>query len=582
MWSFLRGALLPNPNPIGFGPADFLELALAALLIAVAVAWRPWLGPRCERLARRTVVCMLLLAAAPVVLRLLLLPHHPAPTPDVYDEFSHLLVADTLRHFRLANPAHALPQFFETFFTLQQPTYSSIYPLGPGLLMAIGWNLFGLPWGGVLLAAAAFCALTYWMLRGWTTPGWALAGGILAVIEFGPLCQWTNSYWGGGLAATAGCLVFGALPRLRERPRIRDGALLGLGLALHVLVRQFESVFLFLAVALFLLPEARHALRSRMWLRPAAAAALALAPAVLLTLAQNHAVTGSWTTLPEQLSQYEYGVPAGLTFQTPPTPHHPLTAQQAAEYQAQLAFFQGPETPGSYLLRLQYRVRFYRFFFLPPLYLAALAFLARLREWRFAWVAATLALFALGTNFFPAFQYHYIAAVSCLFLLVCVAGLEQLSRLTIRGQAVAWEAAGILLLLCGGQFLFWYGAHLADDAAISQDARQYETWDGLNHQNPARRIFVAGELAQIPGKLLVFVHYVPHHIFQDEWVYNAADIDGSRVVWARDLGTAENEKLLHYYPDRVAILLDPDSRPPQLRPYEDRPNPTPILNDAIR
>ncbi len=53
------------------------------------------------------------------------------------------------------------------------------------------------------------------MLRGWTTPEWALLGGVLAVIEFGPLNAWMNSYWGGSLAGVAGCLVFGALPRVR-------------------------------------------------------------------------------------------------------------------------------------------------------------------------------------------------------------------------------------------------------------------------------------------------------------------------------------------------------------------------------
>ena len=172
---------------------------------------------------------MALLACLPVVLRLALLPHHPAPSPDVYDEFSHLLVADTLRHFRLANPMHPLHRFFETFFVLQEPTYSSIYPLGQGLAMALGWMVFGTPWAGVMLATAAFCALCYWMLRGWTTPGWALAGGALAVIEFGPLSQWMNGYWGGAVAAAAGCLVFGALPRLRQGNRRRDAILLGLG-----------------------------------------------------------------------------------------------------------------------------------------------------------------------------------------------------------------------------------------------------------------------------------------------------------------------------------------------------------------
>src|SRR5579871_6632268 len=283
MWTYLLRALLPGHNPIGFGPADFLELALAALLILAAPLWRPFLQPWWSRLAQRPLWCMLALAALPVALRLLLLPHHPVPTPDVYDEFSHLLVADTLRHWRLANPPLALPQFFETFFVLQEPTYSSIYPIGPGLAMAIGWSLFGLPWAGVLMAAAALCALSYWMLRGWTTPEWALLGGVLAVIEFGPLCTWTNSYWGGSLAAASGCLVFGALPRLRESARVRDGVFLGIGIAVHWLTRPYETTFLVVSVAVFLAPQ----MRSRRLLRPLQATAAVCATALVVTLAHD-------------------------------------------------------------------------------------------------------------------------------------------------------------------------------------------------------------------------------------------------------------------------------------------------------
>ena len=43
-------------------------------------------------------------------------------------------------------------------------------------------------------------------------------------------------------------------------------------------------------------------------------------------------------------------------------------------------------------------------------------------------------------------------------------------------------------------------------------------------------------LPRYQASCLVFVRYYPQHIFQDEWVYNAADIDAARVVWARDLG----------------------------------------------
>ncbi|MGH9640308.1 MAG: hypothetical protein ACRD3Y_09620, partial [Bryobacteraceae bacterium] len=305
-------SFLSPDNTLGFGITDLVELALVAVLIA-ALRFQK----RCERLARalsrRTVASMLALAALPVVLRLALLAHHAVPTPRIYDEFSHLLVADTLRHFRLANPPHALHRFFETFFVIQQPSYSSIYPIGQGLALAIGWTIFGLPWAGVILSVAALCAFAYWMLRGWVAPEWALLGGLFAVFEFGPLSGWMNSYWGGAMPAFAGCLVFGALPRLRERARKRDAILLGAGLGIHLLTRPYESIYLLLSVILFFLPELRSRMQSVRMLRVAPVVVLAVLPAIAVTLIQNKEVTGRWTTLPYQLSQYQYGVPMALT-----------------------------------------------------------------------------------------------------------------------------------------------------------------------------------------------------------------------------------------------------------------------------
>jgi len=511
------------------------------LFVLLALVWRPWIAPYGARFARHTGWCMLALAILPVALRLLLLRGHPVPSPDVYDEFSHLLVADTLRHFRFANPPHALPQFFETFFVLQRPTYSSIYPIGQGLSLAIGWMIFGLPWAGVLLSTAALCSLCYWMLRGWTTPGYALLGGMLAVFEFGPLNQWTNTYWGGGYTAAAGCLVFGALPRLRNRWRARDALVLGLGLAMHLLSRPFESIFLVLSVMLFFVPEPRRLLK------PALVAALVCLPALGIVAAQNKQVTGNWLTLPYSLSQYRYGVPTSFTFQPHPVPHVPLTREQEMDYRMQRAFRTvEKDTPSSYLARLVYRIRYYRFFFYPPLYLALIAFLAGIRRYRFAWVAATVLLFALGTNFYPIFLTHYIAAVVCLFILMSVEGLRTLSRWP-AGAA----AARVLIYLCVAQFAF--------------------SWTSINFPYPERRIEIGRQLSRIPGKLLVLVRYWPQHIFQDEWVYNGADIDGSRIVWARDLGDTEDRKLLHYYPGRAVLLLEPDARPPRLTPYRPEP-----------
>jgi hypothetical protein len=522
-----------------FSPSDLFELTLAALLLAIAIIARRFVSQYGRRLAPKTGCCMLLLALLPLALRLAMLAQHPVPAPAVYDEFGHLLVADTLLHFRLANPAHPLHQFFETFFVLQTPTYASIYPLGQGMVLALGRAIFGLPWAGVLLSTAAMCSLCYWMLRGWTKPEWALLGGVLAVIGFGPLNPWMNSYWGGSLAAVAGCLVFGALPRLRASPRIRDGALLGLGLAIHWLTRPYETIFLALAALLFF----AWPLNLRSLAKPALAAVLVLIPALALSLAQNKAVTGSWRTLPYMLSRDQYGVPASFTWQPNPVPHLDLTPEQQLQYKMQTSFRQsGPETIETYLLRLEYRIRFYRFFFLPPLYIALPFFFARLREWRFVWIALTLAIFALGVNFYPFFEVHYLGALTCLFVLVSITGLERLSALNA-------EAARLIVYLCLAHFAFWYARSFTDHAA------------------PDRRTAVIQQLALAPGKQLVFVRYWPQHIFQNEWVYNDADIDHSRIVWVRDLGSPEDQNLLHYYPERTAWLLEPDATPPKLSPY---------------
>ncbi len=243
-------SFLPLRNPIGFGASDFIVFAVAALLVFVVLSL-PAIQPYARRLAERTRWCMLVLGMSPIVLRLALLVDSPVPTPSGSDDFGYLLLADTLAHLRLANPTHPMHRFFETIFVLQQPTYSSMYPLGQGLVLAFGQIVFHNPWAGVLLSSGAFCALCYWMLRAWVGAEWALLGGLLALFEFGPLSYWMNSYWGGAVSASAGCLVFGSLPRLCASGRPRYAVLLGIGIAIQLLTRPFESTLLLLSVILF-------------------------------------------------------------------------------------------------------------------------------------------------------------------------------------------------------------------------------------------------------------------------------------------------------------------------------------------
>src|SRR5262249_25054985 len=84
------------------------------------------------------------------------------------------------------------------------------------------------------------------------------------------------------------------------------------------------------------------------------------------------------------------------------------------------------------------------------------------------------------------------------------------------------------------------------------------TWCSQDWQN-LDRARVLKDLEQTPGEHLVIVRYRPDHDFiLDEWVYNNADIDGSKVIWARDMGAKENLELLQYFRSRRAWLIEPD------------------------
>jgi hypothetical protein len=65
------------------------------------------------------------------------------------------------------------------------------------------------------------------------------------------------------------------------------------------------------------------------------------------------------------------------------------------------------------------------------------------------------------------------------------------------------------------------------------------------------------------------VRFAPRSKSGFDWVYNCADIDKAKVVWAADMGVARNQELIDYFRDRQVWLAEPDRDPAQWEPYDE-------------
>ena len=464
-----------------------------------------------------------------------------ARQPDIPDELSYLLAAETFAAGRLTNPPHPMWKHFETEQVLVLPTYQSRYPPGQGLLLAAGKALAGSPKVGVLLGIGALGAALCWMLQPWVGRRAAFFG-TLAFMPSIATSYWSFTYWGGTLGAFGGALVFGVLRRLDQKPRALLGVWLGIGVVVLANTRMYEGLLTSLpAAAYFLYWLVKRDPTRRLTQRAVVTVPLlvVLAAGGILTLRYNRAVTGDAWTTPYLLyaRQYDRSPP----FLWMPTRDTLLLREVGPDPTKGIELYRSGRAPIGFLRAFVRRTWEFGVFFVPvPL---ALAVLLRGRvAIRDRWTAAAAGIVAfvwLGMSVSLAFAPHYAAPLTGLVLAVLLASLQSLHRVPI--QHPRWSR------LASPRTLLWACVVLGLAKGLTYLIVRYDT--DRTHWSAVRARFAA-QLRETEGRHLVLVRYGRAHRWDYEWVYNAADIDRAAVVWAHDLGPGENERLFEHFRDR--------------------------------
>jgi hypothetical protein len=394
---------------------------------------------------------------------------------------------------------------------------------------------------------------------------WAFLGTLVVILKISVVGFWMNSYMGGAVPAIGGALVIGSLPRLR-RPdsRIAHSVMLGLGLVLLMNSRPFEGGILSLATLAYLSP----ALWRRIRKNPGYALKMVVLPAgalvtagLLFTGYYSWRVTGSPFRMPYMVNRDTYGWPENLAFLAPKKltfRHQDLQDMYVKEVSRRDQY----HTFTDILASLDTRF-FDNWTFLtgPVLTVPFLLFPGLWRSRKLRPLAVFLAIIA-GLNLFQLvlYPYHLGPVIPIIFTFVAAALRQTYVTLArhnrTRGLYFVVAVAACLLLVTA----------MKQNAELLQIPLAY--WERAAEPHGEPRASIQNWLSARPRPQLVLVRYASSHSPDQEWIYNRADIDHSKVVWARDLGPGQNAKLLHYFSNREAWLLDADEYPQHVVHYQ--------------
>jgi hypothetical protein len=265
-------------------------------------------------------------------------------------------------------------------------------------------------------------------------------------------------------------------------------------------------------------------------------------------------VTGSPFVTAYQISQKTYGWPMSLAW-TPPPPIEHRHIELARYYHYEIGEHEKVDGPVDFVEYLTFRLQEYWRFFLGPALTIPLIMLGRVwkrRPFLFAGLAGCLSAVLLEGAATP----HNLApaaAVIVAILVECCRHLQASRFHTVRVRVLPLLPAVMALVL-----VLRIGAETARLPYTQK--LNFQSWccrvEG--NLNKAR---ITTTLQQIPGNHLVFVKTKTEEMNLFQWIYNDADIDHSRIVWARDLGAERNRQLQAYFAARQVWLADPNVEP---------------------